>query len=75
MRIGANADVGVLGSVVIVPGSFRFVVPGHDGMASAVNFAGRKFIHVTPDPAFARFDGANKRMRRGMKVFGSMLVF
>jgi hypothetical protein len=41
---------------------------------SSHKLAGLDLVHVTPDPAFSRLDGADQRMLRFMEVLGGMLV-
>jgi hypothetical protein len=38
------------------------------------NFARREFIHITPDPGFARLNGTDKRMLGTMEMLGRVLV-
>lgn len=41
---------------------------------SCHKFARLDLVHVTPDPAFSRFDGANQRMLRFVEMLSRMLV-
>jgi hypothetical protein len=41
---------------------------------SGHQLSGLDFIYITPDPRFARLDRPDKRMRRGVKVLGSVAV-
>jgi hypothetical protein len=41
---------------------------------SSHKFAGLDLVHVTPDPAFSRLDGANQGMLRFVKMLSGVLV-
>jgi hypothetical protein len=41
---------------------------------SSHKFAGLDLVHITPNPAFSRLNGANQRMLRFVEMLGRMLV-
>jgi hypothetical protein len=51
----------------------RFITQ-HLARHSSHKFAGLDLVHITPDPAFSRLDGANQRMLGFVKMLGGMLV-
>jgi hypothetical protein len=46
----------------------------HLGRHSSHKFVGLDLVHITPNPAFSRLDGANQRMLGFVKMLGGMLV-
>jgi hypothetical protein len=42
---------------------------------SGRQFSGFDLVDITPDPGFARLDGADQWMLRMMKMFGGMFIF